>query len=300
MLQLRDMVISARYLVVVNLLLLALAAYSASAIVGTALGERLRPPPEAELSPPPPPIPAEAKKPASHYALIHRRDIFNSAKPAPKPVAKPAPLTPLKLKLWGVALHDSSDSYCIIEDLKKRKQGLYRIGDKVPGDATVNVIEWDRVVLSRGGKDEILELATRKGGAAGKKKGRRGGRAKKEPPQPVRSASIEEVEENEFVIERAEVDKALENMSKLFTQIRAVPHFEAGKSTGFRLFAIRRGSLFDKIGLKNGDVIRSINGSPMTDPARAMTMLEDLREETDLTVELTRNRQPQTLTYQVR
>ena len=40
-----------------------------------------------------------------------------------------------------------------------------------------------------------------------------------------------------------------------FSRIRAVPHFEGGQSTGFRLFAIRQGSLFDKIGLKNGDIL---------------------------------------------
>ena len=70
----------------------------------------------------------------------------------------------------------------------------------------------------------------------------------------------------------------MENMSQLFTQIRAVPHFEGGQSIGFRLFAIRRGSLFDKIGLKNGDIITSINGTEMTDPGRAMGLMQELRD----------------------
>ena len=53
----RDMSFSPQYLVAVNLVLLALAAYSASAIVGTTLATRLLPPPTIELSAPPPPIP---------------------------------------------------------------------------------------------------------------------------------------------------------------------------------------------------------------------------------------------------
>ena len=78
---LQDMSFSPLYLVAVNLVLLALAAYSASSIVGTALAARLMPPPDVELSDPPPPIPQVAAKPQSYYASIHARDIFNSVKP---------------------------------------------------------------------------------------------------------------------------------------------------------------------------------------------------------------------------
>jgi len=100
-------------------------------------------------------------------------------------------------------------------------------------------------------------------------------------------------------VSKTEVDTALENMSQLFTQIRAVPHFEGGQSIGFRLFAIRRGSLFDRIGLKNGDIIRSINGNEMTDPSKAMALLQELRDANNLDVDITRNQQPQKLTYSI-
>lgn len=294
------MALSPRYLVAVNLVLLALAAYSSSAIVGTALEGWLMRAPEVDLSPPPPPLPPEEKKPASYYATINTRDIFNSAKPAPAAVAPPPapPAAPLKLKLWGVALHERGDSYCIVEDQTQRKQDLYRVGDAI-SDATVKAIEWDRVVLERGGREEILPLDVVASVAPG---------AMPVPQTFSRPAApgvasdgrIQAVGENEYAVDRSQVDDALQNMSQLFTQIRAVPHFEGGKATGFRLFAIRSGSLFDRIGLKNGDIIQSINGSAMTDPARALALLQELRNESGLTVEVIRNRQPQTLTYQIR
>lgn len=292
---LRDMSFSPRYLVVVNLLLLALAAYSASSIVGTALAARLVPPADVELSPPPPPLVQEPVKPAVHYALIHKRDIFNSAKPTPAPVVEQVPVevTQLKLKLWGTAVFDSGGSFSIIEDLGARKQGVYGINATVPGNATVKAIEWDRVVLLHNGKDEILELEKPAASAAARAQMVRAPAA----PGAGTGAGIQQTAENEFVVPRAEVDSALENMSQLFTQIRAVPHFEGGQSVGFRLFAIRRGSLFDRIGLKNGDIIRSINGNEMNDPSKAVALLQELRDASNLDVDITRNQQPQKLTY---
>ena len=298
---------SPRYLVVVNLILLALAAYSASAIVGTALSARLTEVPRVEISPPPPPIPQQSAKPPSYYALIHQRDIFNSAKPVETTEqieAAPVKITDLRLKLWGVALRGPENSYCIIEEEKLREQGVYKVGAEVPGGAVVKEVEWDRVILTVGGKDEILELEDGMtggprmapapfGAAAGSRS-----TAAASASAPV--TGVEVISDTEYVVDRAEVDNALENMSQLFTQIRAVPHFEGGEATGFRLFAIRRGSLFDKIGLKNGDIIRSINGQVMNDPTRALALLEQLREARDLSVAVTRNRKDQTINYTVR
>jgi general secretion pathway protein C len=269
------------------------------------------PPPEVELSDPPPPIPQVDAKPATYYATIHKRDIFNSAKPPPEPeVVAPPQITPLKLKLWGVALHEGNRSYCIIQDEsnRSREQSLYRIDDEVEGTgARVKAVEWDRVILTRNGKDEILEL---KPAETNRTAGIGGGSGRASPPRArgrgssmqrqIPDEHIQATGENEFLIDRSEVDSALENMSQLFTQIRAVPHFEGGQSTGFRLFAIRSGSLFDKIGLKNGDIIQKINGNPMNDPSKAMQLLEDLRSESSLSVQVIRNRQPQTLSYQFR
>jgi general secretion pathway protein C len=298
---LSDMSFSPQYLVAANLVLLALAAYFSSAIVGTALAARLVPPPEVELGPPPPPLPQDPAKPMSYYAIIHQRDIFNSVKP-PAEVAeeKPPPTTPLKLKLWGVAVHEKGDSYCIIEDesTRDRKQGLYGIDEQVGGTgAVVKSVEWDRVVLTRNGQDEVLELqqADARAGVPVSPLA-----APRMTRTQVADANVQATGENEFLIDRAEVDSALENMSQLFTQIRAVPHFEGGRSTGFRLFAIRSGSIFDKIGLKNGDIIQKVNGSEMSDPSRALQLLQELRSESDLTVEVVRNRQPMTLSYSIR
>jgi general secretion pathway protein C len=291
------MAIPPRYLVLVNLLLLGLIAYWGASTVTTAVAAKLTPMPKVNLEAPPPPIPAQPNQPLSYYEVIRTRDIFNSKEPeAPSTPPTPAP-TQLRLRLWGVAIHHGDKpSYAIIEDLNTRKQELYRIGDQVADAATLVEIEWDRITLERNGQKEFLELTPDASGAGHPQVAS----ARAAPPAPASGGGIEKLGEDQYAIERTEVDSALENMNQLFTQIRAVPHFEGGQSTGFRVFAIRQGSLFDKIGLRNGDIIRRINDTPLTDPARAMSLFQDLRNNRDISVEITRNKENRTLSYQLR
>ena len=288
------MKISPRHLIWVNLALLAMVAYWGASTVSTAIAAKLTPPPVVRLSAPPPPIERVPKRPTSYYAVIHQRDFFNSTKPEPEKPPEPPKPTECKLKLWGVAVHRDGKSHCVIEDMTTHKQDVYRIGEKAPGCGVVKHVEWDRVILDRDGQDEILELATPAGG----------------PPRPAPAAAaaapaatnphIQQVAENQYTIDRSEVDNALDNMNQLFTQIRAVPHFDGGKSIGFRLFAIRQNSIFDQIGLRNGDIIQNINGTEINDPSQALQLFQQLRNESDLSVEIQRNKQPVTLKLSIR
>jgi len=301
--------IQPRHLVWANFALLALVAYGAASTVSTAIAARLMPPPELHLSAPPPPIEREGKRPASYYAAISTRDVFNSAKPEPEKPKEPPKPTELKLKLWGVVLHPQPwSSFCVIEDLNTRKQELFRVDDVVAGTARVKAVEWDRVILDRDGREEILDLAQPGGGTGGgaaavaavRPGAGAGAAAAAESAAATKDPHVQQLGEYSYAVDKSEVDSALDNMNQLFTQIRAVPHFEGGSATGFRLFAIRQGSIFDKIGLKNGDILRAINGNPINDPSRALAMLGELRNQRDLAVEIMRNKENQTLNYQIR
>lgn len=310
------MKIAPRHLVWVNLVLLGLIAYWGASTVSTAVAAKLTPPPQVHLIQPPPPIEHGPRRPVSYYATINQRDIFNSTKPEPERAAEPAKPTELKLKLWGVAMHDDGrPSYCIIEDLNTHKQDLYRVGDKVAGNVTVKSVAWDRIILDRDGRDEILDLATPQGGplparpasvagvapagaAAGTAAGTSAAGAGRTADQGG-NPHIRHVSDNFYNIDRSEVDSALDNMSQLFTQIRAVPHFEGGQSTGFRLFAIRQNSLFDNIGLRNGDIIQNINGTQINDPARALALIQELRQAQQLNVQILRNKETVNLQYNI-
>lgn len=305
------MKLSPRHLVWVNFALLTVVAYLGASAVSTAIAARFAPAPEVRLKPPPPPIAKPPKRPLAAYAAISTRDIFNPPKPIEEvKVEAPPPPTKLNLKLWGVSLHTRGPSYCVIEDLASHKQEVYRVGDRVPGEAVVKQISWDHVILDRGGFDEVLEIAQPAGSLPG--------RVPSSGPRVIINASfpstgvdpmapavapnphIQQVAESEFHIDRTEVDRQLDNMNLLLTQMRAVPHFENGLSTGFRLFAIRQGSVFEQLGLRNGDIIQSINGQDLSDPAKALALFQELRNASEIKVNGIRNKQPFETVYRIR
>ena len=77
---------------------------------------------------------------------------------------------------------------------------------------------------------------------------------------------------------------------------RVVPAFVAGKPEGFKLFAIREGTGFARIGLCNGDVVHSVDGLDLKSPERALEVYSHVKEASHLEIALTRRGAPLTLT----
>ena len=105
-------------------------------------------------------------------------------------------------------------------------------------------------------------------------------------------------EGNTFKIAKSEVDKALSDLNALYTDIRAVPYFKNGKADGFKLINVKAGSLFEKLGLKRGDVLKSINGTVL-DIQSGLKTFNDLKNESAFTLEVERRGVEQTLSYQI-
>ncbi|RMG43076.1 MAG: hypothetical protein D6719_04565 [Candidatus Dadabacteria bacterium] len=220
---------------------------------------------------------------SKNYMLIAKRNIFGPLTPPMKsptnqpPRIQPKPATPLTL--IGTYISGDQDSYAIIQDDKKKAQDIFRINDSVFGDATLTAIFSDRVEIKRNGKTEVLMLDDLPTG------------------QPEFRDGVASSGDNNFIIDEGELNKSLENLPLLLTQARAVPYFKEGRAVGLRMFAIKNGSLFQKIGLKNGDILKSVNGNSLADFTQAMQLFEKLKQERRLTLVLERNRKEMQFNY---
>ena len=79
-----------------------------------------------------------------------------------------------------------------------------------------------------------------------------------------------------------------------------MPFFQDGKTVGFRVFAIKPGSVFEKIGLQNGDVVQRVNGVELTDPTKAISLFTELQNEGHIALDLQRNSQSKSFSYEIR
>lgn len=110
---------------------------------------------------------------------------------------------------------------------------------------------------------------------------------------------VSQVSETQYTVERTEVDNALANLSQVATQARIVPSFKNGKPNGFKLFSIKPGSIYSKIGLKNGDVIQKINGYEMNSPDKALELYQKLKDASSVSIELQRRGQTKNFSYSI-
>jgi len=101
-------------------------------------------------------------------------------------------------------------------------------------------------------------------------------------------------------VDRATLQKKISDFPSLMSEARVVPHFLDGKSDGFVITDIVVGSLYQQVGLQNGDVIRKVNGKQVTSAQQAMAMYKALESATSIDLELMRAGQVQQVHYDIR
>lgn len=72
-------------------------------------------------------------------------------------------------------------------------------------------------------------------------------------------------------------------------QARFVPSFREGKAAGFKLFGIRPNSVYQHIGLANGDRIVRVNGTLLRSPDVVLEVFEQLRCAEAFSMEVVRD-----------
>lgn len=108
------------------------------------------------------------------------------------------------------------------------------------------------------------------------------------------------VSDTNYNVSRGLLDKVLSNQSELMRAARIIPFEENGRTVGVKVYGIRRSSLLGKLGIQNGDVLRTINGFDLSSPDSALEAYTKLREMDQFSIAMVRRGQARTMEYSVK
>ena len=251
-------------------LALALAAQLALIVVGiTSRSRQTAPPPVANT----PPVPQ-----LDIGGLVNAHLFGNAVVQNTNTDGANAPPSSMPLVLAGVLATDNPKEGMAIIGESAAAAKVVPVGGQVPGGATLHSVYADRAVIDRNGALESVTLPRNAAGTL----------AAAPPPPPMASQGG---------------DPAIERMRRLVSDdpgvigqvMRPQPVFAGGKMRGFRVYPGANRQAFARIGLRAGDLVTAINGTPLDDKDRAQEIFSTLNSSTDARVSITRNGRQQEL-----
>jgi len=194
-----------------------------------------------------------------------------------------APLSSANLVLAGtIASQDPKHGVAIISDGGPSK--VYSVGDNVSG-ATLHSVYLDHVILDRAGVLETLMLPRQLAGSRPMAAARRTGGA-----DPRTVAAVDNIR------------RLVQQDPGILDQVmRTVASYDnaAGKLRGFRAYPGRNRAIFNKLGLKPGDLVTAINGTALDDPQHSQEVFNTIQTSDHVTVTIERGGQKQDITLNI-
>jgi general secretion pathway protein C len=227
---------------------------------------------------------APAARPAapSHAldpGVIANAHLFGAA-PVTAEAGRGAPPTSIPLVLTGtIAGNDPQNGLAILGQTAQTAK-VYAVGDNVPGGAKLHAVYSDRVVIDRDGQLESLALPRQLN-------------AGNAPPP---SSAVLQGETNSIERMRRMIS---EQPGLLADVMRPQPVMDHGRMNGFRVYPGRDRMAFMRLGLRPGDQVTAINGTPLDDRDRAEQILHTLGSSSEAHVTVIRNGQQQDLVLNI-
>jgi general secretion pathway protein C len=185
-----------------------------------------------------------------------------------------APATSMPLILAGVIADPDPGKGVAIIGENAAAGKLYAVGAAMPGGVHLHAVYADRVLLERNGGLETLML----------------------PRTPLNGKGAATPNIASAAPRAGAAGAAGRDSATLLAGlVRIQPVFNQGKLQGYRIFpgANHGATAFTQLGLKSGDLIEAVNGTPLDDAARAMEVLQTLSSSATATVTVSRNGAPQ-------
>ena len=208
-------------------------------------------------------------------------------------IEKGARETRLDLKLRGVVASTTEGlGYAIIE--YKNQQSVYAVDDKlpVPGQVVLAKVMARQVVLDNGGTYELLELFDESPLDTQLDS--------RPPPGTSRPAAAgRPVAASAAALALDYRERLYQNPQSLAEVVTISAVRENGELQGYRISPGKEPEQFEQLGFKPGDLVTSVNGIELNDPANTVRLYQTMRSASEAVFDLQRDGQQLTVSVRL-
>ena len=226
-----------------------------------------------------------SRSPLQNYSVITERNLFLSTLKTISDkqlgggfLGSSQEVTSFDLK--GTVAGGSSFGFIVIEERGKNKQRLYHLGDMVGSARLIKITRNTAIIKSSDSEITLKIKETPEGSLLSRQQG----------PQA-------NIPNSGMVLSRSEVNEKLRDLKTIMTQAAVRPYFEAGAQEGFIVSDIKPDSLYQKLGLQNGDIIIDVNGKRMQTADDILQMVNIMQTGGSIDLSLKRNGEFETINY---
>jgi general secretion pathway protein C len=231
---------------------------------------------------------------------IKERNIFNSDGKFPEEkfggeikgrgsvfdIDAPCRPTTLPIELMGtIYVGDRLKSIATVRDKTYSEADIYRVGDEIYGSegAIVAAVERQTIVINNQGVKECIELAKPLDGVGSDGFPSVGGGVLGGSQGPGAGAG------SDITLESSYVENELgPGFAKIMDAARFVPNTVDNQVNGFKLFAIRPGSLLSRVGLQNNDIVTQVNDTSLKQADQGFAFYQALQDEKEVRIQILR------------
>jgi len=228
----------------------------------------------------------------SQAGLLGNASLLAETKKNPIPPKK----FPLNVKLLGTVAGSLTNSFAVLEDLDAKQQDVYRVGDVIQ-EARLEKIFQNRIVVAYEGELWPLDVGlTERRNVVGKGTSSTQVGAETDLRQEGRIKDIlMAMSDSEILVNTL----ASDNTVRALSQATEGLSFAAGQGSegGIKLTGVAKSPVGRLIGLKEGDLIRSVNGHAVRNKRKAAQVLMKARKLGRAEFGIVRDHQEKTLSF---
>jgi len=239
----------------------------------------------------------EAVAPKDYQSIVERNIFAVAGSPAvqdqvPHQNERQTLTTPdgeqLGLVLLGTIAGSAHISRATIKNTKSNVVTVHKVGDTV-ADATIESIEREAVILEYQGKKQVLRLNAQTSATDNQS-------AQTAPEQHTRKIPDDSPAFGGLSKEQTRI----EGMEGILRDAVIEPYTVGGRTEGLKISGLEDIPMANDLGLRDGDIIQTVNGQALTSKQKALQAIKKARAQRKISVQLFRDGSEKELSFDLR